>query len=53
MAGLSRHSLSYPEINVLVKQVYVNGEFVGGSDILMGMHKSGELEGLLEDATRR
>jgi len=31
-----------------VPQVYVNGEFVGGCDILMGMHQSGELEDLLE-----
>ncbi len=25
----------------------MNGEFIGGSDILMGMHDSGELEKLL------
>ncbi|KAK2462239.1 hypothetical protein APHAL10511_005735 [Amanita phalloides] len=31
-----------------VPQVYVNGEFVGGCDILLGMHQSGELEELLE-----
>jgi len=31
-----------------IPQVYVNGEFVGGCDILMGMHQSGELETLLE-----
>ncbi|KAF4569766.1 monothiol glutaredoxin grx5 [Pleurotus pulmonarius] len=30
-----------------VPQVYVNGEFVGGCDILLGMHQSGELETLL------
>jgi monothiol glutaredoxin len=30
-----------------VPQVYVNGEFVGGCDILMGMHQSGELEDML------
>lgn len=24
-------------------QVFVDGEFVGGCDILMGMHESGEL----------
>ncbi len=28
-------------------QVFVNGEFIGGCDILMGMHDSGELEKLL------
>ncbi|KAF8649273.1 hypothetical protein AX16_005901 [Volvariella volvacea WC 439] len=31
-----------------IPQLYVNGEFIGGCDILMGMHKSGELETLLE-----
>ncbi|GIL75863.1 hypothetical protein Vretimale_5573 [Volvox reticuliferus] len=30
-----------------IPQVFVNGEFVGGCDILMGMHDSGELEKLL------
>ncbi|TFK39482.1 thioredoxin-like protein [Crucibulum laeve] len=32
-----------------IPQVYVNGEFVGGCDILLGMHQSGELETLLEN----
>ncbi|KAH9479726.1 Monothiol glutaredoxin-5 [Psilocybe cubensis] len=32
-----------------VPQVYVNGEFIGGCDILIGMHQSGELETLLEN----
>jgi len=31
-----------------IPQVYVNGEFVGGCDIVLGMHQSGELEELLE-----
>ncbi|KAA1468951.1 glutaredoxin [Dentipellis sp. KUC8613] len=30
-----------------IPQVYVNSEFVGGCDILLGMHQSGELEELL------
>lgn len=30
-----------------IPQVYLNGEFLGGCDILMGMHSSGELEELL------
>ncbi|EJD07439.1 monothiol glutaredoxin-5, partial [Fomitiporia mediterranea MF3/22] len=30
-----------------IPQVYVNGEFVGGCDIILGMHQSGELESLL------
>ena len=33
-----------------IPQLYVNGEFVGGCDILMDMHRSGELETLLESA---
>ncbi|KAF6753113.1 monothiol glutaredoxin-5 [Ephemerocybe angulata] len=32
-----------------VPQIYINGEFVGGCDILLGMHQSGELETLLEN----
>ncbi|KAJ7039628.1 monothiol glutaredoxin-5 [Mycena alexandri] len=32
-----------------IPQLYVNGEFVGGCDILLSMHQSGELEKLLED----
>ncbi|TFY78559.1 hypothetical protein EWM64_g5452 [Hericium alpestre] len=31
-----------------VPQVYVNSEFVGGCDILLGLHQSGELEDLLQ-----
>ncbi|CAG8453602.1 11807_t:CDS:2 [Ambispora gerdemannii] len=31
-----------------VPQLYVKGEFVGGCDILLQMHQSGELEKLLE-----
>jgi monothiol glutaredoxin len=30
-----------------IPQLYVNGEFVGGSDILMEMYQSGELQPLL------
>lgn len=30
-----------------IPQVFVKGEFIGGADILMGMHDSGELEKLL------
>lgn len=29
-----------------IPQLYVNGEFVGGSDIMMEMYESGELQGL-------
>ena len=31
-----------------IPQLYVNGEFVGGSDILIEMHGSGELQQLLK-----
>ena len=30
-------------------QLYVKGEFVGGCDIMLSMHQSGELESLLVD----
>ncbi|CAG7847027.1 Monothiol glutaredoxin-5, mitochondrial Flags: Precursor [Serendipita indica DSM 11827] len=33
-----------------IPQLYVKGEFVGGCDIVMDMHKSGQLETLLEDS---
>ena len=32
-----------------IPQLYVNGEFVGGSDILREMYESGELQKLLAD----
>lgn len=31
----------------LLHQVFVKGEFVGGADILLSMHESGELEKML------
>ncbi len=33
-----------------IPQLYVNGEFVGGSDIMMEMYESGELQPLLTAA---
>ncbi len=33
-----------------IPQLYVKGEFVGGSDIMMEMYESGELADLLEKA---
>lgn len=51
--------LSDPEVRQGVKefsqwptlpQVYIGGEFIGGSDILMQMHQSGELKQLIEEA---
>lgn len=33
-----------------IPQLYVNGEFVGGSDIMMEMYESGELADVLQPA---
>ncbi|MBW8785768.1 MAG: Grx4 family monothiol glutaredoxin [Novosphingobium sp.] len=33
-----------------IPQLYVNGEFVGGSDIMMEMFEAGELQQVLADA---
>jgi len=33
-----------------IPQLYVNGEFVGGSDIMREMYQSGELQKLIETA---
>jgi monothiol glutaredoxin len=33
-----------------IPQLYVNGQFVGGSDIMMEMFESGELQALLKDS---
>ncbi len=33
-----------------IPQLYVNGEFIGGSDILAEMHENGELKRVLETA---
>lgn len=32
-----------------IPQLYVKGEFVGGSDIMMEMYEAGELHGLMTD----
>ena len=36
-----------------IPQLYVNGEFVGGSDIVREMYQSGELQKLLEGAQQK
>ncbi|KAK3827617.1 MAG: thioredoxin-like protein [Benniella sp.] len=41
-SGIKEYS-SWPTI----PQVYINGEFIGGCDIMLNMHQSGELESLL------
>ena len=40
--GIKRYS-NWPTI----PQVYINGEFVGGSDILLSMYQNGELQSKL------
>lgn len=51
--------LSDPEVRQGIKefsqwptipQIYVNGEFLGGSDILMQMHQAGELKEVIDEA---
>ncbi len=36
-----------------IPQLYVNGEFVGGSDIMREMYESGELQKLLENTKKQ
>ena len=36
-----------------IPQLYVNGEFVGGSDILREMYQSGELQKLLQETKQQ
>ena len=36
-----------------IPQLYVNGEFVGGSDIMKEMYQSGELQKLLSEAPQK
>jgi monothiol glutaredoxin len=31
-----------------IPQLYINGEFIGGSDIMMEMYQSGELQGVIQ-----
>src|SRR6058998_3592322 len=36
-----------------IPQLYVNGEFVGGSDIMREMYQSGELQRLIQEAKQQ
>ena len=36
-----------------IPQLYVNGEFVGGSDIMREMYESGELQRLIQEAKQQ
>lgn len=33
-----------------IPQLYINGELIGGSDIIIDLYQSGELAGMLQDA---
>jgi monothiol glutaredoxin len=33
-----------------IPQIFIGGEFVGGCDILLNLHRQGELEKMLRDA---
>ena len=35
-----------------IPQLYVNGEFIGGCDIVLGMHESGELKEVLDEVKK-
>ena len=35
-----------------IPQLYIRGEFIGGSDIMQEMHEQGELQQLVADATK-
>ncbi|XP_072959301.1 monothiol glutaredoxin-S4, mitochondrial [Typha angustifolia] len=57
----ARDILGDPELKESVKaysnwptfpQIFIKGEFVGGSDIVLTMHQKGELKDLLADITR-
>ncbi|KAK7325214.1 hypothetical protein VNO77_29372 [Canavalia gladiata] len=56
----ARNILEDPELKSAVKafsnwptfpQIFIKGEFVGGSDIILNMHQTGELKEKLEDIT--
>ena len=36
-----------------IPQLYVKGEFVGGSDIMVELYESGELQTMIKDATSK
>ncbi|XP_027344527.1 monothiol glutaredoxin-S15, mitochondrial-like isoform X1 [Abrus precatorius] len=56
----ARNILEDPELKSAVKafsnwptfpQIFIKGEFVGGSDIILNMHQTGELKEKLKDVT--
>nr|AFK34820.1 unknown [Medicago truncatula] len=58
----ARNILQDPEVKDAVKafshwptfpQVFIKGEFIGGSDIVLSMHQSGELKEKLKDVVSK
>ncbi|KAL1298109.1 hypothetical protein HN51_042526 [Arachis hypogaea] len=58
----ARNILEDPELKSAVKafshwptfpQVFIKGEFIGGSDIILNMHQNGELKEKLKDITSK
>lgn len=58
----ARNILEDPELKNAVKafsnwptfpQIFINGEFIGGSDIILNMHQTGELREKLKDISDR
>lgn len=36
-----------------IPQLYINGEFIGGSDIMIEMYQSGELKNLIDEVSEK
>ncbi|XP_011087986.1 monothiol glutaredoxin-S15, mitochondrial [Sesamum indicum] len=58
----ARNILEDPELKTAVKsfshwptfpQIFINGEFVGGSDIILNMHQTGELKEKLKEIAEK
>ncbi|KAL0429230.1 UNVERIFIED_CONTAM: Monothiol glutaredoxin-S15, mitochondrial [Sesamum radiatum] len=58
----ARNILEDPELKTAVKsfshwptfpQIFINGEFVGGSDIILNMHQTGELKEKLKEVAEK
>ncbi|PIN08427.1 Glutaredoxin [Handroanthus impetiginosus] len=58
----ARNILEDPELKIAVKgfshwptfpQIFINGEFIGGSDIILNMHQTGELREKLKEIVEK
>jgi len=43
------YCISFSCFSIYRPQLYINGEFVGGTDVVTEMHESGELKEMLEE----